>query len=150
MRRKDTPPGMDRVEVHGNPNVFLTPKAAAAYLNVLAEPMADEDRLALQRVASSYRSREAQERLINRWYALGFGGRKMHELSESERAVARGAGFIGAPAPVNASTGHQRGEALDLPPSLSQPARFALEKHGWREVAASVGDLGHWEWRAVW
>lgn len=150
MRRKDTPPGLMRVEVAGNANVFLTPRAADSYLSVLAEPLSDEDRLALQRVSSSYRSREDQERLINRWLALGFGGRKMSQLSESEKAVARKAGFIGAPAPVNASTGHQRGEALDLPPSLSQPARAALERHGWREVAARVGDLGHWEWRAVW
>lgn len=150
MKRKDTPVGMARVEVHGNPNVFLTPRAADAYLATLAEVLSDEDRLALQQVASSYRSREAQERLINRWFALGFGGRKMHELTETERQVARSAGFIGAPAPVNASTGHQRGEALDLPPSLSQAARGALERNGWREVAARVGDLGHWEWRAVW
>lgn len=150
MKRKDTPPAMVRVEVASNANVFLTPKAADAYLAVLAEPLPDEDRLALQRVASSYRSREAQERLINKWFALGFGGRRMHQLTATEQKVARSAGFIGAPAPVNAATGHQRGEALDLPPSLSQAARAALERHGWRECAAAVGDLGHWEWRAVW
>lgn len=129
----------------------LVPQAAQAYQAALADPtLSPDDRAAIGRIVSSTRTPDEQNGLHQRY--LDFVGANPGATVD-QIAAATGIRMPAGHAPPSAGaapprSGHLAGSGLDLPTTLSDAAKAALTRAGWRQPVA--GDPEHWEYRAQW
>lgn len=136
----------------------LVQPAATAFQRTLEDPsLTDQDREQLRRVASSTRTRDDQQRLLNEWNAMTADqreavrrhGRRADVVPAAQRTSPGGIVFGGPPARVPdraPRTGHLAGAALDLPIGLSEAAKAALRRNGFRRLEH---DQVHWDFIGV-
>lgn len=127
--------------------VLLHRRAADGFRAALGSvSLYEEDRRALCRINSSFRSWASQQALIRSYEAaIGSTWKSWNTLSDAQRAAARARGFAYHPGyPVDAPHTHVGGGALDIRAPLSAAGVAAMNASGFR--LDTPGDVVHWGW----